>query len=106
MKSLFLMALVVAVTMMVVAGVAVAGETKAPGYGTFEFQAALETGTLPTGSTDISTAPRKLGIGDVGVDVRYYMGHPFTEGYSGPSSLRPSVIDIGGNLYRVGVDTP
>ncbi|MBI5418903.1 MAG: hypothetical protein HZA60_02330 [Deltaproteobacteria bacterium] len=109
MKNLIGMAAVVfAVTMMVGGGgIAFAGEMAAPAPGTWEFQAALETGALPTEPANIQTGPRKLGVGDVGLtDLRYYMGHPYTEGFRGVSSVTPSEIRIGGTAYRVGVDTP
>ncbi len=55
----------------------------APEYGTFEYQKALETGTLPPGDAGTVGAP--------GGDT---------------PGVRAPAIDAGGLNYRVGIDTP
>ncbi len=54
-----------------------------PEFGTFEYEQALETGTLPSGD-----------------------GRAIDPPAAGKSGDQASVIDVGGFKYRVGIDTP
>ncbi len=80
MRMFTVMAVVVAV-MVIGSGAALAAETTAPEPGTWQYQLALETGTLPA-----SDSP-KSAKADGGADA------------SAP------VIEVGGHAYRVGIDT-
>ncbi len=82
MKASAVVAVIVAAATFIGSGAALAGEKKAPEPGTWEYQAALETGKLP--ASDAGTV-RKA---------------------SGPQSASVPTIKVGGVVYRVGVDTP
>ena len=96
----------VAAVMITGGGAALAGEEKTPDPGTYEFKEALETGGLPaeSGSALTPGGPRKMGAAEVGTFV--YLGHPFTAGQAGATGEANATVEIGGTLYRVGIDAP
>jgi len=73
--------MVVAAVMILGSGAALAVEKKAPEAGPWEYQLALETGKLP--ASDSVNAQKK----------------------SGPADESVPMIEVGGRVYRVGVDT-
>ncbi|HZW36267.1 MAG: hypothetical protein ACM319_10215 [Deltaproteobacteria bacterium] len=82
MKNLVtIMAVVTALTTMIYARPVLAAGDKAPEPGSWEFQAAQETGSLPAG----------------------YFG---TDKAAKGSADQPAVVEVGGQSYRIGVDTP
>jgi hypothetical protein len=60
-------------------GTVLAGD-KAPERGSWEYQAAMETGSLPAGSIDAGKAAKD-------------------------SADKPPLVEIGGIVYRIGIDT-
>ncbi len=75
--------IVTAAAILIGSGAALAAEkTKAPEPGTWEYRWALETGTLP--ASDVAKAQTDSGRNDKSV----------------------ATIEIGGRVYRVGIDTP
>ncbi len=75
--------IVAAAAIIIGSGAAFAGEkAKAPEAGTWEYQWALETGTLPA-------------------------SHAVKEQKNGaPAGERAATVEIGGRVYRIGLDTP
>ena len=96
----------VAAVMIAGGGAALAGENKTPDPGSYEFKEALETGGLPaeTGSVLTPSGPRKMGPAEVGTFV--YLGHPFSAGQAGSTGEAKATVEIGGTVYRVGIDAP
>ncbi len=74
-------ALILAAATVIAGGTALAGEKTAPEPGTREYQAALETGSLPASAPDKA---RKE---------------------SGRANSPVPTIEVGGVVYRVGIDT-
>ena len=82
MKNLVtIMAVVTALTTMIYARPVLAAGDKAPEPGSWEFQEALETGSLPAG----------------------YFG---TDKEAKDSVDKPALVEVGGVSYRIGIDTP
>lgn len=82
MKNLVtIMAAVMALTTMIYAGPVLAAGDKAAEPGSWEFQVAMETGSLPTGSFGTDKAAKD-------------------------SADKPAVVEVGGRSYRIGIDTP
>jgi len=82
MKNLItIMAGVMALTTMIYAGPVLAAGDKAPEPGSWEFQAAMETGSLPAG----------------------YFG---TDKAAKNSADKPALVEVGGQSYRIEIDTP
>lgn len=82
MKNLVtIMAGVMALTTMIYAGSVQAAGDKAPEPGSWEFQAAMETGSLPAGSFGTDKAAKD-------------------------SADKAAHVEVGGESYRIGIDTP
>ncbi len=74
-------ALILAAATVIAGGTALAAEKKAPEPGTLEYQAALETGGLPASTP--AAAHKK----------------------ADPRTAQAKTIEVGGVVYRVGIDT-
>ncbi len=81
MRTYMVAAVVVAAVTVIGGGAALAVEKKAPEIGTWQYGLALETGTLP--ASDSVKASKATGRADATVPV----------------------IEVGGRVYRVGIDT-
>lgn len=81
MKTSTVAAFILAAATIIAGGTAMAGEEKAPVPGTWEYRAALETGSLPTSTPDKAA-----------------------QASARVNSPAPTV-EAGGVVYRVGIDT-
>lgn len=104
MKSLWLVATVVAALVVFGTGFALAAEMEVPEPGTYEFAEALETGQLPAEGEILDLrAPRLMGPEEAGAYV--CAGDPLT-GHKGPITGAVPCVESGGIIFRIGVSTP